>query len=63
VTVVVTGGGDAIVFTILRGLVRSRFAAWWVTGPLGHLVAGVADWCELLARYAWARARGRLPRS
>jgi hypothetical protein len=23
---------------------RSRFAAWFITGPLGHFVSGVADW-------------------
>jgi hypothetical protein len=32
-------------------------AAWVVTGPLGHLYAGVADWLGVLVRYA--RARGR----
>ncbi|MEA2176745.1 MAG: hypothetical protein QOG77_42 [Solirubrobacteraceae bacterium] len=32
-------------------------AAWLVTGPLGHLWGGLADWL-LLAR-AWARARVR----
>jgi hypothetical protein len=37
---------------------RSRLAAWLVTGPLGHLVAGVVDWLALLARWAWSRARG-----
>jgi hypothetical protein len=31
---------------------------WLYTGPLGHLAAGVADWVELLARYAWSRRRG-----
>jgi hypothetical protein len=36
---------------------RSRIAAWVVTGPLGHLCAGLADWVELLAR--WARSRSR----
>jgi hypothetical protein len=40
-----------------------RLAAWIVTGPLGHLYGGVADWATLLARYAWARARGRDPES
>jgi hypothetical protein len=40
----------------------TRFAAWLVTGPVGHFVAGMADWAELLARYWWARARGRDPR-
>jgi len=33
-------------------------AAWIVTGPIGHLAAGIADWTQLLARYARARARG-----
>ena len=33
-------------------------AAWIVTGPLGHLYAGVLDWVQVLARYARARARG-----
>jgi hypothetical protein len=36
-----------------------RTAARLVTGPLGHLYGGVVDWTTLLARYAWARARGR----
>jgi hypothetical protein len=35
-------------------------AAWIVTGPVGHLYAGVADWTGVLVRYA--RARGRLDR-
>jgi hypothetical protein len=38
-------------------------AARIVTGPAAHLVAGVADWLELLARYGWDRLRGRLPGS
>jgi len=42
-----------------RPPLRERIAAWVVTGPVGHLVAGVADWAQLLARYAWARARGK----
>jgi hypothetical protein len=29
----------------------TRLAAWWITGPLGHLAAGVADWVRLLARH------------
>jgi hypothetical protein len=33
------------------------FAAWLVTGPIGHLAAGVADWVELLARWCFARLR------
>jgi hypothetical protein len=40
-------------------LVRRTFAAWLVTGPLGHLWAGVADWAELLSRWLWSRVRGR----
>jgi hypothetical protein len=35
-----------------------RIAAWCLTGPLGHLVAGLADWAELLARHWWSRLRG-----
>lgn len=38
-----------------------RLAAWAVTGPLGHLVAGIVDWAALAGRYAYARARGREP--
>jgi hypothetical protein len=37
-----------------------RFAAWYVTGPLGHLVAGVADVAGLLVRWQWSRLRARL---
>src|SRR5215204_839363 len=37
--------------------VLTRFAAWLVTGPFGHLCAGVADWAELLARGLWSRLR------
>jgi hypothetical protein len=36
---------------------KQTVLAWLYTGPLGHLAAGVADWAELLARYA--RERGR----
>ncbi|HEX8159018.1 MAG TPA: hypothetical protein VF526_16660 [Solirubrobacteraceae bacterium] len=35
-------------------------AAWLLTGPLGHLYAGIADWIGLLVRLA--RARGRWDR-
>jgi hypothetical protein len=38
--------------------VRSRLAAWLVTGPLGHLWGGLADWFELLARLARSRFSG-----
>ncbi|WP_205697704.1 hypothetical protein [Conexibacter sp. SYSU D00693] len=42
-----------------RPQLRTRAAAWVVTGPVGHLYGGVADWAVMLTRYAWARARGR----
>ena len=45
----------------MRASVPRRALAWVVTGPLGHLYAGLADWSELMARYLWARARGRDP--
>ncbi|HVP01364.1 MAG TPA: hypothetical protein VMT10_02245 [Solirubrobacteraceae bacterium] len=32
-----------------------------MTGPVGHLYAGLADWAVLLARVARARARGTDP--
>jgi hypothetical protein len=32
-------------------------AAWLVTGPVGHLYAGVVDWVVAIAR--WARERRR----
>jgi len=38
--------------------VLSRLAAWLVTGPLGHLWAGLADWAALLARWVRSRVRG-----
>jgi hypothetical protein len=38
---------------------RRRVAAWLLTGPLGHLAGGVADWAELLTRHVLARARER----
>jgi hypothetical protein len=34
---------------------RTRAWAWVVTGPLGHLWGGVADWTALFARLAWGR--------
>jgi hypothetical protein len=37
---------------------RERLAAWFVTGPLGHLASGVADWVALLWRAAARRFRG-----
>jgi hypothetical protein len=35
-----------------------RVASWAVTGPLGHLVAGVADWAVALWRHVRAREPG-----
>jgi hypothetical protein len=34
---------------------RERFAAWFVTGPLGHLASALVDWAVLL----WALRRRR----
>jgi hypothetical protein len=36
-----------------------RFSAWLVTGPLGHLAAGVADWVTMLVRWRLQVARER----
>lgn len=36
---------------------KERVAAWYVTGPLGHLVAGIADWVQLLGRYGMQRLK------
>ena len=41
---------------------RSRLLARFYTGPVGHLVAGVMDWAELLARWNAHRLRERLKR-
>ena len=42
---------------------RSRLLARFYTGPAGHLVAGVADWAELLARWKWSQMVGRFKRT
>jgi hypothetical protein len=34
-----------------------RFAAWFVTGPLGHLASGIADWAVLIWRSLMRRMR------
>jgi hypothetical protein len=39
----------------------ARFAAWLVTGPIGHFVAGVLDWLALLAHVVRARMTGTDP--
>jgi hypothetical protein len=36
---------------------QDAVAAWVITGPVGHLYAGVADWLAVLVRFV--RARGR----
>jgi len=36
-----------------------RLETWLWTGPLGHLLAGALDFGQALARYWYARARGR----
>jgi hypothetical protein len=38
--------------------VLSRVVAWLYTGPVGHLVAGVADWATL---FVGALTRGQTP--
>jgi len=38
---------------------KTGVLGWLYTGPLGHLAAGVADWLELLGRFAWSRIRRR----
>ena len=40
-----------------------RLEAWWWTGPLGHLVAGLMDWVAALSRYGLHLARGRARRA
>jgi hypothetical protein len=44
----------------LRRSPTERLAAWLVTGPLGHLWSVLVDVAVLLARYGWARVRGRV---
>jgi hypothetical protein len=39
----------------------ARFAAWLVTGPLGHFVAGLIDWLALLVHIGRARMKGEAP--
>jgi hypothetical protein len=38
----------------------ARLETWWWTGPLGHLVAGLADWAQALGGWWLMRARERL---
>jgi len=41
----------------LRLRSSERFLAWLVTGPLGHLLAGLADCGVLVWRLVWMRIR------
>jgi hypothetical protein len=43
--------------------VRSRLAARFYTGPVGHLVAGIADWGELLVRWKASQLLSRFKRA
>jgi len=42
---------------------RQRLLARYYTGPLGHLVAGIADWGALLVRWKWSRLVSRFKRA
>jgi hypothetical protein len=42
--------------------VRSRLAARYYTGPLGHLVAGIADWAQMLVGWYGPRLVSRFKR-
>jgi hypothetical protein len=39
--------------------VLDRALTWFITGPLGHLVAGVMDWAEMLVRWQLHRIAQR----
>jgi hypothetical protein len=43
----------------VRGAVRrrDRVLSWLITGPLGHLAAGLVDWIVMVARHQRARLR------
>jgi hypothetical protein len=43
--------------------VRSRLLARYYTGPAGHLVAGVADWVQLLIGWKWSQMAARFKRA
>ncbi|WP_306765256.1 hypothetical protein [Solirubrobacter soli] len=36
-----------------------RFAAWFVTGPLGHLASGIADWAVLISGALMRKMKAR----
>ena len=42
---------------------RRRLLARYYTGPVGHFVAGVADWATLLARWKASQAIDRFKRA
>jgi hypothetical protein len=44
-----------------RSVARRAETLLW-TGPVGHLLGGGLDFLTALARYAFARARGRVVR-
>jgi len=39
--------------------VLTRLAARLLTGPVGHLLAGLVDWAAVLGKVLWARVRRR----
>jgi hypothetical protein len=39
--------------------IRERFAAWLLTGPVGHFAAALADFAVLFWRLGRARLRDR----
>ena len=44
----------------MRPMTRGeRLAAWILTGPAGHLVAGLTDLAVAICRYWTARLRGQ----
>jgi hypothetical protein len=43
--------------------VRSRLAGRFYTGPVGHLVAGIADWGALIVRWKTAQLVRRFKRA
>jgi hypothetical protein len=42
---------------------RERAAARLATGPVGHLLCGVADWAELMSRHLLSRVRAKIKRA
>jgi hypothetical protein len=48
--------------TTVRPRAHRRLETWFWTGPLGHLLGGGMDFGQALARYLFARTRGRTMR-